>query len=121
MTNPATEEPDLIPASGEGANFFDAPALFFMTHEETIRRWADLSGRARQCQADYLRSLSTVIEDLGRGHGLDLIEADQNGWHHLYLIDAATPTKAGPSTKTSSSTVDSYERAVASSFWLRLK
>ena len=83
MTNES--EADFVPANGVGLELFEAPALFFLTHAESIRRWSDLEEVARSATNAYLetvgedlegrpaeRSWAPGVADVGKGYRLFL-------------------------------------------------
>ncbi len=94
MTDPQ-DDPDVLRAAGHGAECFDDPALFFLTYEEPIRRWKELSKRARAATEEYLLTLKPDLEMLGAGKGLELDEGDSRRWHHLFLKIPDTPDSGG--------------------------
>lgn len=88
-------EADYVEAKGIGEELFEAPALFYLTHAESIRRWAELGHVARSATNDYLQN---VLEDLGShietsasASSWDVIVADTRGYRHLLLAPPGTP------------------------------
>jgi hypothetical protein len=92
MTDPV-DPPDLIEANGVGSDLFDAPALFYLTHEKLIRRWAELSERAREATEEFLTTLQPDLEAVGAEHGLVPALADTaGGYRHFFLAIPGTPS-----------------------------
>jgi hypothetical protein len=90
MTDPG--EADFVEAHGTGSEYFEAPALFYLTHADTIRRWAELETGARSAMNAYLESI---------GEDLDLTEARPKwgavvddtgqGYRHFLFSPGGTP------------------------------
>ena len=57
-----SDEADLVEAAGAGAELFEAPALFYLTHAEAIRRWSALGQHARDATNAYLTSLQPDLQ-----------------------------------------------------------
>lgn len=55
---------ELIEADGEGADFFDAPTIFYLTHREDIERWHALRERANRAVHEYFVSLRDDVESI---------------------------------------------------------
>ena len=89
----ADQRPDVIEAQGEGCEVFDAPALFFLTHEQLSRRWAELGERAREAAEEYIgTTLQPGLSTVGADRGLVPSVMDTNGgYRHLFLSFAGAP------------------------------
>ncbi|MEA2825711.1 MAG: hypothetical protein QOG43_150 [Actinomycetota bacterium] len=88
------EEFDPVPAVGDGADVFDQPALFFLTHQATIEQWAKLSTAAAEAGHQWLSTtVRAALADLAAQRGLELSAVAGPGqWQHLLLHPAETPT-----------------------------
>ncbi len=53
----------VIEANGDGKELFDAPALFYLTHAEVIRRWSELSRVARSATSEFLETVGQALAD----------------------------------------------------------
>lgn len=85
-----------IPAQGLGAEIFDQPALFFLTHQQVIEQWARLGSTAAAATDQWF---STTVRDsltaLAAQIGMELSAvAGPNYWQHLLLHPPDTPTVA---------------------------
>jgi hypothetical protein len=96
VTDEAQQEAaQLLEAKGGGAEYFDAPTLFFLTFEEDIRRWSSLSAPTRESCQQYLLSLQPDIETLGATRNLQMLTAETAGsYHHELLCFPDTPVGA---------------------------
>ena len=56
--------PDLVEARGQGAELFDAPSLFYLTHRRSIEAWHSLRRPAREVVDRYLMTLAEPLEEL---------------------------------------------------------
>ena len=70
--------PDLVEALGQGAELFDAPSLFYLTHRTSIETWHALRRPAREVVDRYLMTLAEPLEDLALelGGRLDIFDDD---------------------------------------------
>lgn len=53
-----TGDDELIEPGGRGADRFDVPSIFFLTHREPIERWYALKARASRAINEYLSSFA---------------------------------------------------------------
>ncbi len=85
---------DPLPAVGDGADVFDQPVLFFLTHQEIIEQWGRLSTAAAETGHQWLSStVRAALEDLSAQRGMELSAvAGPAQWQHLLLHPAETPT-----------------------------
>jgi len=58
------ETPDLVEARGQGAELFDAPSLFYLTHRRSIEAWHSLRRPTREVVDRYLMTLAEPLEEL---------------------------------------------------------
>jgi len=63
------EHHDLIEARGQGAELFDAPSRFFLTHRESIETWYALRRPATAAVDRYLLTLAEPLEELSDAFG----------------------------------------------------
>lgn len=111
---------DLIEPEGEGADLFEAPTTFFLTHRESIERWYALKRRADDAVHQYLLSFVDDIEDLGEQQGLQSGIFEVGRQHHCLLLwppatplrpDDAPPIGIGLSWKRGDVAIDGDHRA----------
>jgi hypothetical protein len=86
---------DPAPAKGLGADVFDQPALFFLTHQPTIEQWARLNLAAAAATHQWL---STTVRDslaeLAVELGMELSTvAGPNYWQHLLMHPTGDPNR----------------------------
>src|SRR3954471_2870895 len=60
-----------IPAKGVGAERFDEPALFYLTHQAVIDEWYSLRKAVTGALNDWLETtVREAIADIAQGHSL---------------------------------------------------
>jgi hypothetical protein len=91
MSDPHLEA-DLVEAGGRGAELFEAPALFYLTHADTIRRWSALRARARDATNLYLSSIQTDLETIdGLGNWEVIARDTARSYRHVLAAPPGTP------------------------------
>lgn len=72
---------------------FDQPALFFLTHQETIEQWAKLSAAAAEAGHQWLSTTArTALADLAAQRDMELSAVAGPGqYQHLLLQPARHP------------------------------
>lgn len=85
---------DPTPAVGIGAELFNQPALFYLTHQPIIEEWAGLSITAAEATHQWLSSaVRHGLTGLAAEAGMELSAvAGPNYWQHLLLHPPETPT-----------------------------
>src|SRR5688572_3230755 len=92
MSEQLDRDNGVLPAGGTGRELFDDPTLFFLTHEDSIRRWSELSSGVRRATQEYLLSLQPDLEAFAEERGLKSVSADTAGaYHHQLLCYPHTP------------------------------
>jgi hypothetical protein len=67
------EQPgDFIEPAGDGADRFDIPSVFYLSHREQIERWHELKPRAADAVHEYLLSFENRLVDLAAEQGLQV-------------------------------------------------
>ncbi len=56
--------PELVEARGQGAELFDAPSLFYLTHRRSIDAWHALRRPAGKVVDRYLMTMAEPLEEL---------------------------------------------------------
>lgn len=87
---------DPAPAMGVGAELFNQPALFYLTHQPIIEEWASLSVTAAEATHQWLSTaVRHGLTGLAVEAGMELSAvAGPNYWQHLLLHLPETPTIA---------------------------
>jgi hypothetical protein len=85
---------DSKPAVGDGADVFNQPALFFLTHQETIEQWAKLRVAAAEAGHQWLSTTArTALAEFAAQRDMELSAvAGPAQYQHLLLHPADTPT-----------------------------
>jgi hypothetical protein len=79
-------------AVGLGSEHFDAPALFYLSHAESIERWAELKHTARSAIALFLDAVVEEFDLPATVAGWNREVSDTaRGYHHLLLSPSSTP------------------------------
>lgn len=70
------DDADLVEPAGAGAEWFDEPALFYLTHREQIERWYALHHRADEAANQYLLSFQDDLESIAEENGFQVGQFD---------------------------------------------
>jgi hypothetical protein len=84
-------DPDLVEAQGTGAELFDAPTSFYLTHRRSIEAWHSLRRAADQTVHEFLRSMVDPIAELAQEHGWDPRFLDFGGRYFAQAALAVGP------------------------------
>lgn len=82
-----------IPAKGIGAERFDEPALFYLTHQAVIDEWYSLRKAVTGALNDWLETtVREAINDVGQRHGLLVGSASgPRGYSHIVAYPETMP------------------------------
>lgn len=70
--------PDLVEARGQGAELFDAPSLFYLTHRRSIEAWHSLRRPTWKVVDRYLMTFAEPLEEVAEelGGRLEIFNED---------------------------------------------
>lgn len=88
MTDPDAEP---IDAQGDGAELFDAPTSFYLTHRQSIEAWHSLKRVADRAVHEFLSSLADPIAELALTNGWEPRFLDFGGRYYAHGVLAVGP------------------------------
>jgi hypothetical protein len=98
-TDDSTDDAELVEPGGQGADLFDVPTTFFLTHREQIERWYALKARAAEAVHEYLLTFHDELEAVAAEEDLELrlFETGRQRWNLLlWPPDMALDAKGEP-------------------------